>query len=70
MWKIDAQFALPQVLSAGSEEELERLQQCEAAARKSHVGMWVYGDPGGEDDDDDAAPARKPAWGGAGILKR
>lgn len=39
----------------------EALQAVEQRARKEHVGMWQYGDPG---DDSDEEPERpKNAWG-------
>jgi endonuclease YncB( thermonuclease family) len=39
----------------------EALQGVEAAARKEHVGMWRYGDPGEESDEETDRP--KNAWG-------
>ena len=42
-------------------ELVQELTAAEEAARKGHVGMWRYGDPGGDDDEDDR-PVRS-AWG-------
>ena len=39
----------------------EALQAVEQRARKEHVGMWQYGDPG--DDSDEEADRPKTAWG-------
>ena len=39
----------------------EALQAVEQAARKEHVGMWQYGDPG--DDSEDESERPKNAWG-------
>lgn len=39
----------------------EALQGVEAAARKEHVGMWRYGDPGEDSDEETEKP--KSAWG-------
>ena len=41
-------------------ELVQELQEAEESARKGHVGMWRYGDPG-EDDEEDERPV-KSAW--------
>lgn len=40
---------------------LEALRACEEKARKSHVGMWRYGDPGEDSDDDYPTLGARPA---------
>ena len=46
-------------------EVAQELQEAEAEARKGHLGMWRYGDPG-EDDDEDERPVRS-AWAGRNV---
>ena len=45
---------------------LAALADAEAAARRDHEGIWVYGDPGGDDDDDDGGMSLRVGGGGRG----
>ena len=47
-------------------EVVEALRGCEEAARRRHVGMWVHGDPGSDEEED----AGFPALGGAAKGRR
>ena len=48
-------------VQGGDSTVVEALQAEEQRARKEHVGMWQYGDPG--DDSDEETERPKPAWG-------
>ena len=54
-------IALPTLAQApGSSTVIEALAAAEDLARRTHRGLFEYGDPG--DEDEDEAPPR-PAWG-------
>lgn len=48
-------------MQGGDTGVAEALQTAEQTARKEHVGMWQYGDPG--DDSDEESEKPKNAWG-------
>ena len=39
-------------LDGGAAAVVETLRSAEATARRQHVGMWRYGDPGSDEEDD------------------
>jgi endonuclease YncB( thermonuclease family) len=48
--------------AARGKDVVEALQEAEQQARRRHVGIWEYGDPG-SDEDVDPPPTPARAWG-------
>lgn len=57
----------PRQQSPETAEVLEALRGCQEQARRRHVGMYVYGDPGSDEEADDGGfPALGKPGGGRG----
>ena len=63
-----------EALSPDSKHTWEAIKEGEEAARRGHIGLWRYGDPGDDDDDDGGFPAlgggKKTAMGNGSNARR